>query len=803
MYNFIDALKKPNPEFRIELFFIACLLGVIPALSTNAIVSSLSFIPWLGVGESFGWTGLKITDSPYGRIATFAFLVPFLFAFLAFLYAFAPFKSTRVWLYSLALIPAALLIFWCHGTVGSVMLHDARNIGVAPPEAVTWFDTISPLPTLEPDAPLPDGKEDTLREKATLELKHRISYDRQNNIHNHSYFVASAGLLAAYLLKFGFRRRGLAVILALTFATSLVANLAWSESGTGWFLDSVRPFVNMPPWPAASYVHLGASSALFWSFEWTGQWTMWVLASLYPVASITLLCVVFRFLVRAYLDNLEVLRRSSIWDKLLIALAYWVPFPVVAVLIITGSYFLNDQIEEWTYNPDLSFMDVGEEVPFGLDPRHPPLTPTTKPRLAREDMGILLVGKVDELKIALQSLPSKVDFASVRHHFISKFDETIRPSLEDYSPSFRIDGKCIQISFKKIRFSFSCLARDLKNSILNSLYQIPKNALRNFVIRTVDAAIAKAKIAGQSDAATELVSLKDKFANNLDSWAAKLRQGFDLGWLMLALLSLAGLALLIQSICRAFLTILARVLVPWNAADVHEEKNYFSMTPVSSSSKSKIKSKLADQGVLEFSLQDNEVFHVKHSLDVSNANRNVGVPLQPFSNPIARIVAGKYFLKRLERNNTLPLKITDVGSNRFVAIRLSANDRVAFRWANFVGMTDNAKLEYLLGLKLPMVALGLVRLPTVKGPGLLVLKVSGDATIAKRGTDSDTVAPYRLVAWDLSAWFRVASSSNFFSMYVDDCQIDVLNDDQAIVDIARDGRAMPGLVYQLWNTIRP
>jgi hypothetical protein len=259
--------------------------------------------------------------------------------------------------------------------------------------------------------------------------------------------------------------------------------------------------------------------------------------------------------------------------------------------------------------------------------------------------------------------------------------------------------------------------------------------------------------------------VKTVIVNGLDSWRFTVRQGLDLGWLALAFASFLGVAILVQSVIRALLIIIGRLLVRYDAKDAHNERNYFSMSPAPIYNSERMDVRLAEQGELTLALREKEVFYVKHSLDVSNANRNVCFPIQPFSNAFSRIMNRRYFLKRLERNNkNRPLKITDVGSNRFVAIRLAENDRIAFRWTNFVGMTGNATIEYLLSLRPSLLVLGHPRIPTLKGPGLLVLKVSGAATLAKRNQDSDTVAPYRLIAWDTSAKFRIASSRNFFSM---------------------------------------
>jgi hypothetical protein len=751
----IVGQKNSHLERRkAELFFVVCLLATIPAISTSALISPLSYVPWLNIGESFGWSGIDLTAAPsfatglpYLKVAFAAVLLA---ALAVFVYAFRLLTIGRSWPYFLALLPALLLVFWCSGTIGSVMQYDlAKVAGEQITHSPNWFDSVSPLPEMQT---IPNSG--SMTDKAKTELMNRLHLDRENNVHNLPYFVASAILLATYLYLFGLRRRGLTIVIFLAFAVALMANFSWSNSIL-----------------------------------------LWGLASLYPIASVFLACVLFRFFVRSHRDNKEIFQRFSTREKFITSVFYWLPFALVAAILVYSGDRISRQVEEWTYNPDIPFEELkAKEVSL--------LKPVTNKRLMRDDLGISLVATVEELKNQLNNVGDQVDLDSYRRNILVTFDGVVRPSLEDYSPSFRIDGGCIKISLKKFRFSFTCLARDLKNSILNSLYQYPKNALRNSIIWTVDSAISEARKAGKATA--EIAGdVRTKIIGSLDSWTMSLRQGIDLGWLFLALISLAGLAILLQAMCRALLNIFARLLVPWNAKDVHNEKNYFAMTPLSTSKPGRMRTTLANQGELELDLKAGEVFYVKHSLDVSNANRNVCLPLQPFSNPFARLVARRYFLKKLERNNELPLRITDVGSNRFVAIRLDANDRVAFRWSNFVGMTNNARLEYLFGLKLPMVALGLVRLPTIMGPGLLVLKVSGAATLAKRGRDSDSVAPYRLIAWDLSSGFRIASSSNFFSIYVDDCQIDVLEDDQAVIDIARDGRAMPGLLYQLWNIVRP
>lgn len=740
-----DVNSPGSLDTKIENYIFVCMLATVPAISANSFVAAVSYLEWLGIGENFGWTGVFL-DWSFSGIQPIRVLFAFLLLYGFILYAFI-FDRLRVSisaLYALALVPTALLI-WCESTIGSVMQYDVASVPELTARAPNWFDKLSPLPT-----PLEGTDPGGLTGQAIKEYVFRITEDRHNNVANIGYYVSCVPLIAFYLFKFGFRRRKLAAIFGMSFALSLAANYS----------------------------------------AWSGSTTLWILASAYPVACFILLCVLVRFVFRAIIDNNEI----SIQNDTRVlgrSVAYWMPFPLTFATMLYFGAQLENQIEDWTYNPDLPLEELA-----GVSL----VKPVLSERRPRDDINILMIGHVETLRAALQNLGEDADLGLFRKNALSQFDQIIKPSLEEYSPSFRIDGGCIRISLKKIRFSFTCLARDLKNSILNSLYQIPKNAMRNFVARTIDGAIALAERTGTPQAAA---AVKAQIVEGLAAWRLTIVQSLDLGWLLLSLISFLGTAVLVQAMIRALIVIYGRLLVRWDGKDVHKEKNYFSMSPEPVKSSSRMVANLAKQGELSLELKEGETFYVKHSLDVSNANRNVCLPIQPLSNTFSRIWNRRYFLKKIEKNNKLALKITDNGSNRFIAIRLGKDDRVAFRWSSFVGMTSNATIEYLLSVRPTMLVLGHARMPTLKGPGLLVVKVSGEATIAKRGVDTDTVAPYRLIAWDVSAWFRIASSTNFFSMYVDDCQIDVLQDDKAVIDIAQDGRAMPGLFYQLWNTIRP
>ena len=762
--SFQRVLKALRIENDIQLYFLICLLSTIPSFATNAIVSSLSLVPWLSLGENFGWSGINLTDTLYNSkpLAAFKYVLTaaFFLSLATFVIVFRSKKLAESWLYALAIAPSGLLAFWCAGTIGSVMLYDFQLVvGEVYKYQPGWFDQLYPLSNLSEAV---DAK--TLVGKAKIEFANRLYHDRINNLYNLPYYVFCDVLLIFYVAKFGFRNSGLAIFLGLTFLTTLIINYSWS-----------------------------------WSF------TAWVLVALYPAVSAALLCAIVRFFVRAYRDNGEIFRHRRAAKAAGLALIYWTPFAVVFISMILGGYLINKQIEEWTYdplielrnNPELAFPDIAATKAQIIKPI------MRDQRLIRDDLGIFLVDQIGKLKKEIENVNEQQSPDALRNAIIRTFDNTIHPSLEGYSPSFRIDGRCVRISFKRIRFNVPCLVRDLKNSVLNSMYQFPKNAVRNFVLKTTDATITKLKQIQGSQPVQIAGALKKDIIASLDKWAVNTRQGLDLGWFILALASLAGFLLLLQSICRALITIFGRLLVLPNLTDLDRDGDYFTMAPVENQNSTKIVSRLAEQGEMLIDIKQGEKFYVKHSLDVSNANRVFSPPLQPFSNPIARIFSRRYFLRRIERNNTLPLKITDIGSSRFVSVRLAAGDRLAFRWKNFVGMTDNAKLEYLFGVRMPMVVSGHVRVPTIRGPGLLILKVDGAATIAKDSVNSDSVAPYRLVAWDVTAEFRIVSSQEFFSVYMDDCQIDLLQDDRAIIDIARDGQALPGLFRQLWKTIRP
>jgi len=747
-------------------------------------VSSGAAFSTLGLVENFGWSGFALdttiagTVYPIGRIAA-----PIAMAYGLTLLVRLPASGWKKACYGMGLLPLAMLTFYLsYAFVGSAMDYSlAGPVAATNPfiagsildmvnTTLVDLGVLNPLPAIEP------ATNGTWAAIATAELKQRLVLDRAAAIWNAPYVASCVALLVAYLWNFGLHSKSF----KLFCAVCLVFSFGWAN----------------------------------WS--WHDTMIGWVLVSVYPVAILFLAAAVVRVFYRAVQDNADLPLRlkkhprafgeESLQFKLMTATLYWLPF----LLAFVGILYLSQSVVNWGENvaycndPAKESCDVatvsvelvaGYEVPLGGVMR----TRVGATRLPRDDLQIHVLEHIQQARdIANKAMwPASGD---VKQFALNEFDKVIKPNLENYSASFRIDGRCIQISLRKIRFSLSCLVSDLKNSLLNSLYQIPRNALRNSVRKIIDETFAAAE---KVQTAVDVVALKAQFVKEIDVFAYQLRRGLDIGWLSIAFLSFLQLAVMLQAVVRAFLAILARTLVPPDARP--HSAHYFSMTPTSKADEppSPLKAIPRENNRLVLKIAGKEDFYVKSALDVSNANSTFVFPIQPFRQLVGRLLHGRYFLRKLIPNNSRPLCLTDIAGKRFISLRLGDQEEVAFAWKSFVGITDNIQLGRSISLRLPMAATGHLAVPVARGPGLLVLKASGEPIVAKTGEDGDSVAPYRLIAWSTDSWFRICSSQNILSMYTEDCQIDVSKDDKAVLDIAQDGFRIWGLLRNLWAVLRP
>ena len=253
---------------------------------------------------------------------------------------------------------------------------------------------------------------------------------------------------------------------------------------------------------------------------------------------------------------------------------------------------------------------------------------------------------------------------------------------------------------------------------------------------------------------------------------------------------------------RAFLVILARKLFQEDKAN----GGYWPMVPAGTpmSGQSDVKVQEPSMNLL-LSLGPKEVLYKKSSVTTANVDVEPALPRQPLKSIVSRLRYGTYFMRRATPNNPDPDKMPTVsqdGGTYFVAVRIPRGGAVIVRWSHFSGMTSTVRIESMLSLRLPFVVLGHLRMPVLRGPGLVFLRSDGEPSVAKPNKNADVVQPYRLMCWDIDAGFRVKSSPRFLAIYADECSLDT---QKGHVSIAHAGKGtwMPGVFRLFWQCIRP
>jgi len=130
-----------------------------------------------------------------------------------------------------------------------------------------------------------------------------------------------------------------------------------------------------------------------------------------------------------------------------------------------------------------------------------------------------------------------------------------------------------------------------------------------------------------------------------------------------------------------------------------------------------------------------------------------------FRYPIARILSGTWAMNRIEGNRSGPhefsadLKVDEPAE--LVSWELAPDERVVFRFADFVGMSEGLTVHRLISLSITTLVLGRTVYHYAEGPGVLVLRTTASARISP-SRDATRPAPMaKLVAWGSSTEFNI------------------------------------------------
>ncbi|WP_095588643.1 hypothetical protein [Actibacterium ureilyticum] len=155
--------------------------------------------------------------------------------------------------------------------------------------------------------------------------------------------------------------------------------------------------------------------------------------------------------------------------------------------------------------------------------------------------------------------------------------------------------------------------------------------------------------------------------------------------------------------------------------------------------------------------------------------------------PVARIVSGTWAMNRIDGDRAgqedefdADLKVDEPAE--LVVWRLAPGERVVFRFADFVGMSDGMRVRRISSLSITTLILGRVIYHAADGPGTLILRTTAAARIS---TDDDGARPApmpKLVAWGAETHFGVLAALTTVDTFLSGYNLKVGSGDRVVWD---------------------
>ena len=157
-----------------------------------------------------------------------------------------------------------------------------------------------------------------------------------------------------------------------------------------------------------------------------------------------------------------------------------------------------------------------------------------------------------------------------------------------------------------------------------------------------------------------------------------------------------------------------------------------------------------------------------------------------FRYPVARILSGTWAMNRIEGNRSGPhefsadLKVDEPAE--LVSWTLAPGERVVFRFADFVGMSESLTVHRLISLSITTLVLGRTVYHYAEGPGVLILRTTASARISP-SRDAARPAPMsKLVAWGSSTEFNIFAALTVADTFLSGYNIKKATQDRVLWD---------------------
>lgn len=195
----------------------------------------------------------------------------------------------------------------------------------------------------------------------------------------------------------------------------------------------------------------------------------------------------------------------------------------------------------------------------------------------------------------------------------------------------------------------------------------------------------------------------------------------------------------------------------------------------------------------EIEISEAGQYQIASSVGVTGREAAMTLPIASISHILNRIIPSMVDRKRAnwafkEYNlgkDSSPLKLSTGGGRQLTSINLRKNERLGIKREAFVGKERTVRLKSRWGFRMLDLFSGRIRHAVVEGPGLVILRSEGDATLAIIRPDEDDergADPHTLMAWSSDIDYHVRSGTGWLALYSGSVVVAPAGGGVAIVD---------------------
>ena len=162
---------------------------------------------------------------------------------------------------------------------------------------------------------------------------------------------------------------------------------------------------------------------------------------------------------------------------------------------------------------------------------------------------------------------------------------------------------------------------------------------------------------------------------------------------------------------------------------------------------------------------------------------------------LARITTRNYAMNKVSMDqNSDQVIFRSMGGKEFVEWDLAEGEVVIFNFANFVGMSEEIKLEAIISLRLTSLLMGRLIFTSARGPGKLILQTNGNPITGADQKGRISVPTSRILAWQKNTHFNVESELSLVDVFLSGIYLKKQEDDLVLIDADVKGRSKNGIV---------